>query len=75
MIRPRGRDLPVRRAAIDGILDENFPAVGALLEGVEVEGDEVVEEVAFHLAAEDVDFAAEDVEGVTVAARWPRTGW
>lgn len=66
-------DLSVRWAAIDGILDQDLPAVRGGLQSIEIESNKVVEEVAFDLPAKYVDSAAEDVESVAVAAWRPRT--
>lgn len=65
----------MRRAAINGILYQDFPAICALLEGVEVKGYEVVEKVALYLATEDVDLAAENIEGVAIPAWRSRSSW
>lgn len=56
-------------AALDGG-DQDLPPGAGVLEGVEVEGDEVVEEDGVALSAEDVQLGAQDVEGVAVAAGW-----
>ncbi len=62
--------LAVWWSAVNGILDENLPAVRCLLESIEVESDEIIEEVALDLTAEDVDLAAENVQGMTVPSWW-----
>lgn len=50
------------------VWQQNFPAACRGLQRVEVECDEVIKEEALDLATEDVDFGAEDVERVSVAA-------
>jgi len=62
------RDLSMWWTAIDRALDQSLPPVASLLQGVQVKRDKVVEEVAFDLASEYVDFRAEDVQSVTVSA-------
>lgn len=44
----------MRRSAVNRVLNENLPSVTSLLQGVQIECDEIVKEVAFHLASEDV---------------------
>ena len=68
-------DLAVRRSAIDGVLDQDFPPVRRLLKRVEVESYQIVEKVALDLSTKDVDLAAEDVECMAVSPWRPRTSW
>lgn len=68
VISTRGWDLPVRWSAINRVLDENLPSVARLLQSIQIERNEVVEEVAFDLTTKDVEFATQDVQGVSVAS-------
>ena len=52
----------MRWTPIDGVLDEDLPAVAGLLQSIEVERHEIVEEEALDLAAEDVYSGAQDVQ-------------
>lgn len=72
MVRSRWGYLTMWWSAVYGILYEDLPTVRGLLQCVQVECDEVVEKVAFYLSAKDVDFAAENVQGMSVAARRSR---
>jgi len=60
----------VRWTAVYRVLYENLPAIGGLLKCVQIESDQIIEEVAFYLPAEDVDLTSEDIEGMTVSSRW-----
>lgn len=62
-------------SAIDRVLNEYLPSIGRLLQRIEIECYEVVEEIAFHLAAEDVDLAAEYVQCVAISSGRPWTSW
>lgn len=57
----------MRWSAIDGVLNQNLPSVRGLLKRIQVECNQVIEEVAFHLPTEDVDLAAENVQRVAIA--------
>lgn len=48
----------MRWPAVDGVLNECFPAIAGLLKGIEIECNEIVEEEAFNLAAKNVDFGS-----------------
>ena len=61
--------------AINRVLNEDLPAIRCLLQSIEIECDQIVKEVAFHLAAEDIYLASEDVESVSIAAWRTWTGW
>ena len=63
------------RTAIDRVLYEYFPLVRRLLQRIQIESDQVVEEVPFHLTTEDVDLAAQDVQCVTVSTGWAWSSW
>lgn len=63
-------DLPVRWTAVYGVLNEDLPAIGGLLKRIQIESDQIIEEVALYLPAENVDLTSEDIEGMTVSSRW-----
>lgn len=44
----------MRWPSIDRVLDENLPSVTSLLQGIQIERNKIVEEVAFDLASENV---------------------
>ena len=67
VIRSRRRDGPMGWTSIDGVLDQNLPLVRRLLKGVQVECDQVVKEVALDLATEYVDFAAQNVQCMSIS--------
>lgn len=70
-----GRRAALRRDLVFGVWQQDLPAAGRGLQRVEVKGDEVVEEEAFNLATEDVDFGAQDVQCMSVAACWAGALW
>ena len=52
-------------------MNEDFPAITRLLEGIQVECDKVIEKVTFHLSAENKYLGSEDVQRMTVTASGP----
>ena len=73
MVCAGGWDLAVRWPSVDGVLNESLPAIAGLLQGVEIECDEVIEEETLDLATKDVDFGSDDVKGMAITARRART--
>jgi hypothetical protein len=68
VVRSRGRCSALRGDVIRGVWKKHLPATGRRLERVEVERNEVVEEEALDLPTENVDFGAEDVQSMPIAA-------
>ena len=60
------RTRAVLTVLFSGRWHEKFPLVGRILQRVQIKGEEVIEEVAFYLSTENVDFGAQDVEGMAV---------
>ena len=54
------------------VWQQHLPPTRRRLQRVEVKGDQVVEEEALDLTSEYVDLGAEDVQGMSVAARRTR---
>ena len=61
----------MRRTPIDGILYQYFPSIARLLQRIEIECDEIIEEEALDLTAEDVDLGTKDVKCMAVSPRRP----
>ena len=74
VIRPRWRELPLRRARAVAAGNEHLPAVVGHLQLVQVKCREIIHKVAFHLATKDVNFRAQNIQGVAVSAGGPRPG-
>jgi len=64
----------MRWTAINRVLNQNFPPITCLLQGVQIECDEVIEKVALDLATKNVKLAPQDVQGMSVASWRARTG-
>lgn len=62
-------------SAIDGVLYQNLPPVAGLLQSIEIESNEIIEEVAFHLTTKDVNLAPENVESMAIASRRSWSRW
>lgn len=58
MIRSRRGNLTCRRSTFVTVRDEHFPLVRRVLELVQVECNQIIEEEAFYLSSEYVEFGA-----------------
>lgn len=56
------------------VLNKQLPLVGGVLQLVQIECDQVIKKETLHLTAKNVELRAENVECVTISARWTGTG-
>jgi len=63
----------MRWATINGVLYEDFPAVGRLLKSIQIKCDQVVEEEALDLATKDEYLGTQYVQRVSITTRWTGT--
>ena len=73
MIRPRGRYLALRWASLIAVLYQEFPSTVRTLQGVQIERDQVVKKISFHLPTEYVYSRSQYIQRVSISTRWLRS--
>jgi hypothetical protein len=54
------------RSTISCVADQKFPLIGWAFQGIQIEGEQIVEKIFFDLTTEYVDPGTQDIQGVTI---------
>ena len=68
MVCPCRRHFGTQGNIVARVLYQKFPLIRGILQGVEIEGYQIVEKVTLHLASENENLRAQDVESMAVAS-------
>ena len=68
VVRPWSGDRSFRQVTFCCVWNEKLPLVGRVLQGIQIEGNEIVVERPLDLSAKDIDLGSKDIECMPISS-------